>query len=173
VSLLPQTFSLSAAEIRTYYLNCERRGGAVDMATVYRLIDLEVGVRVPVRSRHFIPHMSRLALWPTQPPIQKVTWSLCAVVKRRGRESDHSSPTTAEVKKTLISTSTPPYVFMAWCLASYTAQEQILSYLYLYCKRRRGRTVCRPITWPWLAVCTNFRKTSTTQLYTSPSRLTL
>jgi hypothetical protein len=34
-------------------------------------------------------------------------------VKRPGRESDHSPPTTAEVKKMWIYTSTPPYAFMA------------------------------------------------------------
>jgi hypothetical protein len=34
-------------------------------------------------------------------------------VKRPGREADHSPPTSAEVKKTWIYTSTPPYVFMA------------------------------------------------------------
>jgi hypothetical protein len=34
-------------------------------------------------------------------------------VKRQGREADHSPPTSAEVKKMWIYTSTPPYVFMA------------------------------------------------------------
>jgi hypothetical protein len=34
-------------------------------------------------------------------------------VKRPGREADHSPPTTAEVKKMWIYTSTPPYAFMA------------------------------------------------------------
>jgi hypothetical protein len=34
-------------------------------------------------------------------------------VKRPGRENDHSPTTSAEAKKTWISTSTPPYVFMA------------------------------------------------------------
>jgi hypothetical protein len=34
-------------------------------------------------------------------------------VKRQGREADHSLPTSAEVKKMWIYTSTPPYVFMA------------------------------------------------------------
>jgi hypothetical protein len=37
-------------------------------------------------------------------------------VKRPGREVDHSPPTTAEVKKMWIYTSTPPYAFMAQCL---------------------------------------------------------
>jgi hypothetical protein len=34
-------------------------------------------------------------------------------VKRHGRAADHSPPTSAEVKKMWIYTSTPPYVFMA------------------------------------------------------------
>jgi hypothetical protein len=34
-------------------------------------------------------------------------------VKRPGREADHSPPTSAEVKKMWIYTSTPPYAFMA------------------------------------------------------------
>jgi hypothetical protein len=35
-----------------------------------------------------------------------------------GREADHSPPTIAEVKKTWIYTSTPPFAFMAQCLIS-------------------------------------------------------
>jgi hypothetical protein len=34
-------------------------------------------------------------------------------VKRQEREADHSPRTSAEVKKTWVYTSTPPYVFMA------------------------------------------------------------
>jgi hypothetical protein len=34
-------------------------------------------------------------------------------VKRPGREADYSPPTDAEVKKTWVYISTPPYVFMA------------------------------------------------------------
>jgi hypothetical protein len=34
-------------------------------------------------------------------------------VKRPGRGDDHSSPTSAEVKKMRIYTATPPYAFMA------------------------------------------------------------
>jgi hypothetical protein len=33
-------------------------------------------------------------------------------VKRQGREADHSPPSSAEVKKTWVYTSAPPYVFM-------------------------------------------------------------
>jgi hypothetical protein len=35
-------------------------------------------------------------------------------VMRPGRETDHSPPTSAEVKKTWIYTSAPPYAFMSY-----------------------------------------------------------
>jgi hypothetical protein len=41
---------------------------------------------------------SRTALGPTQPPIQWVPGALSLVVKRPGREADHSPPSSAEVK---------------------------------------------------------------------------
>jgi hypothetical protein len=41
---------------------------------------------------------SRTTLWPTQPPIQWVPGSLSLGVKRPGREADHLSPPSAEVK---------------------------------------------------------------------------
>jgi hypothetical protein len=59
---------------------------------------------------------SRPALWPTQPPIQWVPRTLSPEVKRPGREAYHSPPSSAEVKNARSYTSTPSYVFMAWCL---------------------------------------------------------
>jgi hypothetical protein len=56
---------------------------------------------------------SRTALRSTQPPIQRVPGALSPGVKRPGREVDHSPPTSAELKKMWIYTTTPPYVFMA------------------------------------------------------------
>jgi hypothetical protein len=46
-------------------------------------------------------------------PIQWVPGALSMGVKQPVREADHSPPTSAEVKKMWIYTSTPPYAFMA------------------------------------------------------------
>jgi hypothetical protein len=51
-------------------------------------------------------------------PIQWALGDLSPELKRLGRAADHSPPTSAEVKKTWTYTSTPPYIFMAWCLVS-------------------------------------------------------
>jgi hypothetical protein len=69
---------------------------------------------------------SRPALGPTQPPIQWIPGALSLGVKRPGREADHSSQSSAEVKNAWRYTSTPQYAIMAWC--SVKAQGQ----LYLY-----------------------------------------
>jgi hypothetical protein len=60
--------------------------------------------------------VSRTALGPTQPPTQWVPGSLSLWVKRPGREADNSPPFSAEVNNAWNYTSTPQYVFMAWCL---------------------------------------------------------
>jgi hypothetical protein len=56
---------------------------------------------------------SRPALRTTQPSIQRLPGDLFLRLKRQGLETDHLPPTSAEFKKTLISTSNPPYVLMA------------------------------------------------------------
>jgi hypothetical protein len=66
-----------------------------------------------------------MALRPTQPPIQWVPGAPFPRVKQPEREADHSTPTSAKVKKIWVYTSTPPYVFMAHCLIS-QAQEQLI-----------------------------------------------
>ncbi|PNF35818.1 hypothetical protein B7P43_G09411 [Cryptotermes secundus] len=70
------------------------RDSAVGIATSFWLNDRGASVRVPVRSIIFT--------------------SLCFSpgVKRPGREADGSPPTSAEVKKTWVYTSTPLYAFM-------------------------------------------------------------
>jgi hypothetical protein len=56
--------------------------------------------------RDLVNTSSRPALGSTQPPMQLVSEALSQGVKRPGREADHSSPTSAEVKKMWIYTST-------------------------------------------------------------------
>jgi hypothetical protein len=51
---------------------------------------------------------SRMALKPTQPPIQWVPGALSVGVKRPGREADHSPPSGAEVKEYVELYPTPP-----------------------------------------------------------------
>jgi hypothetical protein len=63
--------------------------------------------------------VSRTDLGPTQPPIQWVPEALFVGVKRLERETDHSPPSSAEVKNALSYTSTPQHVFMAWCLVKH------------------------------------------------------
>jgi hypothetical protein len=51
---------------------------------------------------------SRPTLGPTQPPIQWVPGTLSLGVKRPGREADHSTPSSANVKNAWSYTSTLP-----------------------------------------------------------------
>jgi hypothetical protein len=61
---------------------------------------------------------SRPPLGPTQPTVDWAPVLFHRGVKRQGREADYSPPTSAEVEKPWIYTSTPPYAFMAKCLIS-------------------------------------------------------
>jgi hypothetical protein len=70
---------------------------------------------------------SRPALGPTQHPTQSIPGALSLGEKRPGREADHSSRSSAEVKNARTYTSPPQYAFMSWC--SVKAQERL--YLYL------------------------------------------
>jgi hypothetical protein len=64
----------------------------------------------PGRVKNFLFSTS---LGPIEPPIHWVPGTVSPQVKRPRRKADHSPPTSAEVKKTWVCTSTPPYVFMA------------------------------------------------------------
>jgi hypothetical protein len=72
----------------------------------------------------------RPALGPTQPPIQLVPGALSPVVKRPGRQTDHSPPSSAEAKKEWSYDSTSPYVYIAWCLMS--TRDNFTFYLHNY-----------------------------------------
>jgi hypothetical protein len=96
------------------YCEVRSRGSVVGIATEYGLDYRGIGVRVPVGSRIFLfATSSRPAMGSTQTPIQWVPGALSPGVKRPRREADHSPPTSAEVKKMRIYTSTPPYAFIA------------------------------------------------------------
>jgi hypothetical protein len=96
-------------------LNYRIRDSVVGIATGYGLDDRGVGVRVPVGSIIFSSPRRPDRFWgpPAQSPIQWVPEALSPGVKQPEREADYSPPTSAEVKKARIYTSTPPYAFMA------------------------------------------------------------
>jgi hypothetical protein len=58
--------------------------------------------------KFFLLHVIRSALGSTQPSVQRVPRALFPGVKRPGRETDHSPPTSAEVKEMWIYTFTLP-----------------------------------------------------------------
>jgi hypothetical protein len=70
-------------------------------------------VRFPTRAEIFL---FATELRPTQPSVQWAPGALSPVVKRPGRKADHSPPSSAEIKNAWSYISTPPYVFLAWCL---------------------------------------------------------
>jgi hypothetical protein len=83
----------------------ESRDIAVGIATGYGLDDRGVRVQVPAASRislSFLP-----ALQPTQPPIQWLPANLSLGVKWPGSKTDHSPPTSAEIKKAHIKSIHP------------------------------------------------------------------
>jgi hypothetical protein len=90
------------------------RDSAVGIVTGSRLDNRGVRVRVPVGSRIFssLHHPDRFR---NPPSLQSNGYwgNFPLGVKRPGREADNSPPTSAEVKKTWICTSTPTYAFMA------------------------------------------------------------
>jgi hypothetical protein len=100
------------------YSSTRSRESVVGIATGYGLDDRGVRVRVPVGSRILLFHVTRTASRVNPISYKMGTGGSFPGVKRLGRASDHSPPTSAEVKKMWINTSTSPYVFMAYCLIS-------------------------------------------------------
>jgi hypothetical protein len=87
-------------------------------------------VRFPARTGNFsLHHRVQNGSGPTQPPIQWVPGALSLGVKQPGREVDHSSPSSAEVKNAWSYTSTPQYDLIAWCLVKH--RDNLTFYLFM------------------------------------------
>jgi hypothetical protein len=84
-----------------YYQNKRRAVIAQSVQRLdYGLDDPGSMVRFPTGTGNFsLTTVSRMALGPTQPLIQRVPGALSLRVKRPGRETDHSPTSTAEVKE--------------------------------------------------------------------------
>jgi hypothetical protein len=86
--------------IYMYRRHRKSRDNSVGIVLDYGLEDRGSRVRFPEGLGIFLfTTASRTALGPTQPPIQWVPGALSLVLKRPGREADHSPPSSAEVKE--------------------------------------------------------------------------
>jgi hypothetical protein len=103
-------------------------GSSVNTALGYRLDDQGSRFDSQQRLGIFLFTASRMALGPTQPPIQWVPEALSLGVKWPGHEADHSPHVEPRSNNEWSYTFTPQYTFMAWCSAK--AQGQL--YLYQY-----------------------------------------
>jgi hypothetical protein len=86
-----------------------------------------IGVRFPAEAmKRFFSLLHRCV--KTGSGTHSISYSVGPVtvspgIKGRGREADHSPPSSIAVKKAWSCTSTPPYVFMSWCLVMYRCQK--------------------------------------------------
>jgi hypothetical protein len=90
------------------YLVGRSRDSAVCIATSYGLDDRGVGVQVPVGARIFTSPCRPDRFWGSPNLLSNGHCGLSPGVKRSGRESDHSPPASAQVKKMWIYTSHSP-----------------------------------------------------------------
>jgi hypothetical protein len=100
-----------------YCLECKSHGSAVGIATGYGLDNFGVGVQVLVGLRILTSPYCPDRLWGPPSLLSNGYLDLSHAI-RSEHEADHSPLTSAEVKKTLIYTSTPQYVFMEQSLIS-------------------------------------------------------
>jgi hypothetical protein len=102
----------SASFLQVFFPN-KSRDSVARIAAGYGLVDRGAGVRVPVGSRIFISQIVQIGSGVHPTSYTMGTGGTFPGVNRPGREADHLPPTSVEVKKMWIKTSTPPYVFMA------------------------------------------------------------
>jgi hypothetical protein len=65
-----------------------------------------------IRELYLFATASRLALGPTQPPVQWILAAFSPGVKQLGYQANHSLLSSAEVKNAYSYTSTHPYMFL-------------------------------------------------------------
>jgi hypothetical protein len=101
-------------------MNCSCRYSSVGIALGYGLGDWGSRVRFPAGAGNFSLHHrvqnNSGAHSASYPMGTRVSFP---VVKRPERETDHSPPSSVEVKNAWSYTSTSQYVFMAWCLVKH------------------------------------------------------
>jgi hypothetical protein len=104
---------IKRAHTAIYTRAVPNRDSILSMAAAYKLDDWGVGYRVPVGSWISVLQVVQTTsgVHPASYPVG--TGDSSQGVKRPWSEADHSPPTSAEVKKIWIYTSTPPYTFMA------------------------------------------------------------
>jgi len=103
------------------------RGSSVNIVT-----RLRAGPAWAMEEYFLLAIASRLALGPTQPPIQCVPRALSVGLKWPGYETDRSPPSSAEVQNAWSIPSLPQYAFMAWCLVKH--RDGFMKMLGGYCK---------------------------------------
>jgi hypothetical protein len=90
------------------------RDSSVGIATGYGLDDRGVGILSPGRGKNFLfSTLSRLALGPTQSPIQWVPGIISPGVKRLGRESVYPPPHTPSWSSTSLAEHRDNFTFTA------------------------------------------------------------
>jgi hypothetical protein len=95
------------------------RDSSVGIATGQGMDDRGIGVKSLGRVKNFFfSTASRPVLGSTQHPIQWVPGDVSPGGWQPGREANHSPSASAEFKKIWIYTSTPQYIFVAYCLIS-------------------------------------------------------
>jgi hypothetical protein len=96
------------------------RDSSFGVALRYGLDDRGSRVRLPEGAGNFSLHHRVQNGSGAHPASYQIgTGGFFPGVKRPGRESDHSPPSTAEVKNAWSYASTPQYVVMAWCVVKH------------------------------------------------------
>jgi hypothetical protein len=105
----------------------------ITLALGYGLDDRGSRIRFPAGSGNFsLHHRVQKCSGVHTPSCPMDTRGSFPGLKRPGREADHSPPSSAEVKNAWSYTSTPLYVFMAWCLVKHR-DNFIFTFITLRC----------------------------------------